>query len=68
VHLVGFPYKNNNTPSLCHAGLSDLPLFVYNIMYDMLQPLLGLHHVYNSYTTLEMTARYTFVSYNALIM
>jgi hypothetical protein len=58
----------NNTPSLCHVGLSNLPLFVYNIMYDKFQPLLGLHHVNNFYTTLEITARCTFVLYNALIM
>jgi len=38
-----------------------LPLFVYNVMYDMFQPLVGLHHVNNSYTTLEITARCTFV-------
>ena len=62
MHLVGFYYKNN-TPSLCHAGLSNLPLLVYNVMCDMFQPLSGLHHVNNSYTTSEIAARCTFVSY-----
>ena len=51
------------THPLCHAVLSNLPLFVYNVMYDMFQPLLGLHHVNNSYTTLEITARCMFISY-----